>query len=114
MQVAFLVKIIDEVKPPDGCPSISVAGLIKDGKDGSHIVDFTAIGKGSQCLQKGMEQYCYVIPWAKFLPGCKVSIPHSVLHGHFMLDMYKIRVGVQAVYQVCLFSTCRSCCAVIM
>lgn len=109
LQMAFLVKIHHEVNAPDDCPLISLAIIMKEGQDIKQALEYTAIGKGSNCVQKEMEQFCYAVPWTVFLHGCDAPIPSSLLQSHFILDMYKIRTSVQAVYRVSAYSNWKVC-----
>ena len=73
-------------------PSISIAVLIKDGSHIKNSVSFTAIGTGSQCLQKGIEQYRSAVSWTEFFHGCSVNVPHSVLRGRLAQHVKLITV----------------------
>lgn len=99
-QVAFLVKIYDETDPPNDCPRVFMAVFMKCGQDVQRVVDYTAIGKGSLCTHRGLQEYCYDVPWAAFFHGSNADIPRSVLEGHFVLDMFDVREIVRHVYKV--------------
>ena len=100
MQVAFLVKVRDEYNPPNDCPSISVAMFKKTGQEVIKALEYTEVGKGSNCVKRGMAQYCLAVPWKCFFHGSHHLLPQALQSSDFILDLYAVRESVQDVYRV--------------
>ncbi len=102
LQVVILVKVIDEADPPEDCPRILATVCIKDqhgNKDQKHF-KYTEIGKGSNCVQKGMQEFKRAIPWMSFFHGFQDPLPQNVAGNDFTLDFFLLRRQVTNVYKV--------------
>ena len=102
LQVVILVKVIDEANPPEDCPRVLATVCIKDAhgnKNPDHF-NYTEIGKGSNCVQKDMEDFKRAIPWTSFLHGFQGPLPQKVPGNNFILDLYLLRREVVDVYRV--------------
>ncbi len=102
LQVVILVKVIDEADPPEDCPRILATVCIKDqhgNKDRKHF-KYTEIGKGSNCVQTGMQEFKWGIPWTSFFHGFQHPLPQNVAGNDFTLDFFLLRRQVTNVYKV--------------
>ena len=102
LQVVILVKVIDEANPPEDCPRILVTVCTKNehgNKDPDHF-KYTEIGKGSNCVQKGMQEFERAIPWTSFFHGFQDPLPQNVAGNAFILDFFLLRREVVDVYRV--------------
>ena len=102
LQVVILVKVVDEPHPPEDCPRILAAVCTKDehGNKDPEEFEFTDIGKGSNCVHKGMQNFKRVIPWTSFFHGFRDPLPQHVAEHNFILDLYLLRRQVVDVYRV--------------
>lgn len=101
MQVVILVKVIDEADPPEDCQRILATVCIKDehgNKDPEHF-QYTEIGKGSNCVRKGMQDFERAIPWTSFFHGFQDPLPQNVAGNEFTLDLFFLRRQVVDVYK---------------
>ena len=102
LQVVMLVKVIDEANPPEDCPRILVTVCTKNehgNKDPDHF-KYTEIGKGTNCVQKGMPEFERAIPWTSFFHGFQDPLPQNVAGNAFTLDFFLLRREVVDVYKV--------------
>ncbi|DBB11326.1 TPA: hypothetical protein ACH3X3_006754 [Trebouxia sp. C0006] len=60
---------------------------------------YTEIGKGSNCVQKGMQEFERAIPWTSFFHGFQDSLPQNVAGNNFTLDFFLLRREVVDVYK---------------
>ena len=118
LQVVILVKVIDEANPPEDCPRILVTVCTKNecgNKDPDHfkynfcvlemVWVFVAMllpesGKGSDCVQKGMQEFERAIPWTSFFHGFQDFLPQNAAGNAFTLDFFLLRREVVDVYKV--------------
>lgn len=110
LQIVILVKVIDEANPPEemrlnspeDCPRILATVCIKDehGNKDPDQFKYTEIGKGSNCVQKGMQEFERAIPWTSFFHGFQDSLPQNVAGNNFTLDFFLLRREVVDVYNV--------------
>ena len=98
----MLIKVIDEPHPPDDTPRILAAICVKDehGRHNPAEFRFTEIGKGSTCVQSGLQEYTRAVPWKAFFHGFTKPLQQNVVEANCMLDLYYIREEVQCGYRV--------------